>query len=455
MNLNASQSPVADTEIHDTSELVEYFRRGETPPEQWRVGMEHEKIGLHLPSLDRVPYEGERGICALLERIAAVDGWKPQTEDGDVVALIKEGASITLEPGGQLELSGAPLRTIHEICSEFTGHVALAKQVSEPLGIAWLRLGIDPLHPVEAIPRMPKQRYRIMRDYLPSRGECSLEMMHATATVQANFDYADEADMVEKMRLAIGASPVVTAIFANSSISAGKPNGFISRRSYVWQHTDPDRTGLLPFVFDPDFGYARYVEWALDVPMFFLVRDERYLSAGGRTFRAFLAGGHEGHRATLGDFDRHLTTLFPEVRLKRFIEVRGADAVPAELTCGLPALWKGLLYDAGARSAGLELLLGTRPEARAEGLKDVARRGLGAQLAGKPVLDFARELVEISSEGLRRIGHAGRVDPDERPYLEPVREQLEAGESPGQEVLRRWHEEWDGRVDHLIEHARY
>ncbi len=455
MSLYASDSPVADDPLDDLSQLVEYFRRGETPPEEWRVGMEHEKIGLLLPSLERVPYEGESGIGALLLGIAAVDGWKPHAEDGDVVALEKEGASITLEPGGQLELSGAPLRTIHETCSEFTHHLALAKRVSEPLGIVWLRLGIDPLHAVEAIPRMPKRRYRIMREYLPTRGTCALEMMHATATVQANFDYADEADMVAKMRLALGVSPVVTAIYANSSISGGKPNGFISRRAHLWRHTDPDRTGLLPFAFDPDFGYARYAEWAIDVPMFFIIRDERYLPMGGKTFRAFLREGQQGHRATIADWDRHLTTLFPEVRLKQFIEVRGADATPADLTCALPALWKGLLYDAQARAAGFDLVRSVSPDQRDAGLEDVTRRGLSAQLGGKPVLDLARELVEIAGEGLRRIGHAGQVDSDERPYLEPLREQLEAGESPGQVLLRRWNGDWGGKLDHLIEYARY
>jgi glutamate--cysteine ligase len=441
--------------VGSVEDLVAWLRAGEKPPERWRVGTEHEKIGLCAGSHRPVPYEGEQGIGHLLERIAELHGWQPIAEQGNVVALARGEASITLEPGGQLELSGAPLRTIHETCDEFHQHLALLKSVSDPLGIAWVGLGIHPFCGLEAMPRMPKARYRLMREYLAAHGALSLHMMFLTATVQANFDYADEADMVAKLRTALGVSPIVSAIFANSSLSEGKANGFVSRRVEIWRHTDPDRTGLLPFAFEPDFGYRRYVEWALDVPLLFVVRGGRYEAAGGMTFRQLLREGFRGTPATLQDFDRHLTTLFPEVRLKQFLEVRGADAVPSRLTCSLPALWKGLLYDAEARAGALALVERTSPEEREAARGDAARRGLSGSFAGRPLLELARELAGLSHAGLRRLGHAGRRDPDETSYLDPIFEQLELGASPGQLVLERWEGEWGRSPDRLIEYARY
>ena len=455
MSSELESSQELEAPIESVDQLVEFLRHSEKPVERWRVGTEHEKIGLWTPELRPVPYEGPRGIAALLDAVAVADGWERVREGDDVVALRKHNASITLEPGGQLELSGAPLRTIHETCSEFNSHLALMKRVCQPLGIVWLGLGMHPLHGVQEIPAMPKSRYRIMRSYLPSRGSLGLEMMFATATVQANFDFSDEADMVEKMRVALGVSPIVSAIFANSSLSEGKANGFVSRRLHIWQHTDLDRTGMLPFVFEPDFGYRRYIEWALDIPMFFVVRQGRYAPAGGLSFRRFMREGFGGERAVLADFDRHLTTLFPEVRLKRVIEVRGADAVPPGLTCSLPALWKGILYDADARAAAQELVAAAGPEEREAVRALVARRGLAAHYVGRSALELAHELAEIARQGLRRIGHAGRRDPDESAYLDPIFEQLEAGASPGQIVLDRWEGEWGRSLDRLIEYARY
>jgi glutamate--cysteine ligase len=294
-----------------------------------------------------------------------------------------------------------------------------------------------------------------MRRYLPTRGALAHEMMFATASVQANFDYADEADMAAKLRVAMGISPIVSAIFANSSLSEGKSNGFVSRRLYAWEHTDPDRTGLLPLVFERDFGYRDYVEWALDVPMFFIVRGEHYEPTGRKTFRAFLREGHHELRPSLGDFERHLTTLFPDVRLKRYIEVRGADAVPPGLTCSLPALWKGILYQADARAQAWDLIADHTQAQREAARADVARRGLAAAFAGRPVLELARELAEIAREGLRRLAHRGRRDPDESAYLDPIFEHLDLGMSPGQIVLERWEGEWARSLDRLIEHARY
>lgn len=443
------------TPVESVEALVAFLREGAKPAERWRVGTEHEKIGLRLGDHQVVPFEGDRGIGALLTQVAELDDWNPVQEGSHTIALAKAGASITLEPGGQLELSGAPLRTIHETCDEFHTHLALMKEASDPLGLVWLGLGINPIYGVDRIPVMPKERYRIMRRYLPTRGALALEMMFATATVQANFDYADEADMVEKVRMATAVSSIVSAVFANSGLSEGKPNGYASKRLHIWQHTDPDRCGLLPMVFEPDFGFRRYVEWAVDVPMFFVMRRGEYHATPGLSFRRFVEEGFGEARATLEDFDRHLTTLFPDVRVKRIIEVRGADAVPPGLTCSLPALWKGLLYDAEARAAAWSLVADAPFEVRDAARADVARRGLEAEHGGVPVLELARELAAIARDGLRRIGHAGRRDPDESTFLDPVFEQLELARSPGAVVVDRWEGEWAHSVDRLIDYARY
>lgn len=440
--------------IASLDDLVAHIATGEKPRARWRVGTEHEKIGLHRDTLRRVPFEGPRGIAALLEKIAETDGWARTVEGANLIALEKDGASITLEPGGQLELSGAPLAHTRDTCGEFSAHLELVRRVSEPMGIVWLSLGMDPLHGISDVPRMPKARYDIMREYLPTRGELAMHMMHLTATVQANFDYGDEADMVAKCRMAFGATPIVSAIFANSSLYEGKPSGFISRRLHIWKHTDPDRSGIPPFVFAEGFGYRAWVEWALDVPMFFVVRDGRYRPARGTTFRRFMREGFEGERATIGDFDRHLTTLFPDVRLKRILEVRGADAVPPGLICALPALWKGLFYDREALAAAGALTAGWSQEEREAAMDAVARRGLAAHIAGRPVLELGRELVEIASEGLRRIG-AETGQADERGFLDPVRAQLALGKSPGEITLERWEGEWNRNVERLIDYSRY
>ena len=333
--------------VGSVADLVAFARAGEKPRADWRVGTEHEKIGVRSADLRPVPFEGDDGIAGVLAAVAAVTGWSEVREGGALIALEGDGASITLEPGGQLELSGAPLRTIFETCAEFHRHLDVIRQVSEPRGIVWLALGANPFHDVDEMPRVPKARYAMMRRYLPPRGDLALHMMHLSATVQANFDYGSEADMAAKLRTAMGVSPLVSALFANSSLYLRKPSGFITRRVHIWRHVDPDRCGMLPFVFEPGLDYEKYVQWALDVPMFFVLHDGDYRHANGLTFRRYLAEGHEGKRATLQDWNLHLTTLFPEVRLKQFLEVRGADAVPPGLTCALPAVWKGILYDAG------------------------------------------------------------------------------------------------------------
>jgi len=445
----------ASRPIEGDADLLQYFIDGETEPADWKVGTEHEKIGLYADTLARLTYEGERGIAVLLERIASDDDWIRVFEGEHLVALKKDGASITLEPGGQLELSGAPLRTNAETCAEFNTHVELLKRISEEMGIIWLGLGHDPIHKVEEIPRMPKARYDIMRSYLPTRGDLALHMMHATGTVQANLDYQNEADMADKMRTAMATSPVISALFANSSISEGKPNGFASRRIQIWRDTDPDRCGILDFVFLPDFGYQHYIEWALDIPMFFVIRDHQYQPASHLTFREFMKSGLAGERATRGDWDTHLTTLFPEIRLKRIIEVRGTDAVSRELTCALPAVWKGILYDADAREAAWSLTGAFSAAERDAGLADVARRGLAAEIAGRPVIDLARELVALSASGLKAMSKLGVAGRSEDSFLDPLFEVIERGRSPGEEMAERFSGDWGGSMDRLIDYAKY
>ena len=445
----------ANLPLQSIDDCVNYFYSGETPEQDWVIGTEHEKIALYEDTLERVPYEGERGIATLLETIAKQGDWDPILESNKIIGLKRNGASITLEPGGQFELSGAPLATIKETCAEFNSHVDQVKSISRDLGIVWLSLGVDPLHAVSDVPVMPKSRYQIMRDYLPTRGGLGLEMMHLSATVQANFDFSDEADMAAKVRTAMGCTPVVSALFANSPLSAGTENGFVTKRLAIWQDTDPDRCGLLPFVFESGFGYARYAEWALDVPMFFLIREGRYIPARGLDFRTFMEKGLEGHRAQLSDWDMHLTTLFPEVRLKQIIEVRGADAVPRELTCALPAIWKGILYDAEALGEAWELVDALSFEDRVRGQESVARNGLAGELGGRPVKDLAERLLEISSAGLDRIADRRGIEGGEQNFLAPLRRILDSGKSPGEVILERWRNEWGGSVERLISYARY
>jgi len=459
VTLDRTSASELERPIESLQDLVDYFRSGEKPRARWRVGIEHEKLSLRTGIREPVPYDGEYGIEALLRRLAAEPGWRPLAEEGHLVGLDGEGIGVSLEPGAQVELNGTPVASLLDTQRELLAHLALLRRLAEPLGITFLGLGAQPFHPTKELPQVPRERYRIMRRYLPARGELALDMMHATASVQASLDYSDEADLVEKMRAGVAVTPVVAALFANSSLALGRPSGFVSRRLHIWQHTDPQRTGLLPFVFDADFGYARYAEWALDVPMFFLVRAGSYRPMEGKTFRRFWREGHEGERATVADFERHLTTLFPEVRLKRLLEVRSADAVPAELLCGVPALWKGILYDADARAAARALAGDWSPEQRAAIHVDVSRRGLAAEVRGDgqravPIAAHARELGQIARAGLRRQARE-TGGADESALLDPVDALVERGKSPGQIVLERWQGDWGADPDRLIEYARY
>jgi glutamate--cysteine ligase len=452
------EDPALDEPLREREQLLDYFRSAEKPADQWKVGSEYEKLGILSDSLEPVPYEGERGIAALLEALRLDHGFAPLRDAERLVGLEYDGKTLTLEPGGQLELSGAPLRSLHDSWRELRQHLDQLQHTSKRLGITWLALGLQPLIDIDRAPRMPRERYAIMREYLGRRDSLGLHMMHLTAGVQANLDYASAADLARKLRVALAASPVTTALFANSPLSNGVPNGFESRRAHIWRHTDPDRCGLLPFVFDPGWcaetAYERYVEWALDIPMLFIVRGGHHLPADGLTFRDFLRSGLRGHGAILADWNLHLTTLFPEVRVKRVLEVRSADAVPAALACALPAFWKGLLYDEAAL-AGAEQRLSHWTHADVDRLQvEASRTGLKAQAPDAPVLAVARELVELARGGLRRSGLRNEAGEDESIYLEPLFERIERRASPARELLGRW-DAWGGRPERLADYARY
>ncbi len=453
------EQPELERPVENEGALLDYFRSGEKPREAWRVGTEHEKVGLRASTFEPVGYAEERGLASLLQTLAGDHGFEPLYEGQHLVGVERDGERITLEPGGQLELSGAPLATLHETCREFRDHIALMKHISAEFGISWVGLGLHPLAKVEEIPWVPRERYRIMRAVLAERGALAHHMMKATGSIQANYDYSDEQDLALKLRVACTASPLVTALYANSSISEGAPNGLVSRRAWIWRHTDPDRCGLLPFVLEPGWleggAYAPYTQWALDVPMFFIQREQRHIPVEGRTFRAFLHEGHGEHRATLADWEVHLTTLFPEVRVKRVLEVRGADAVPPGLVCALPAFWKGILYDPEALAAAEARLRHWRFPEVDRLHAEVAARGLEARTPDGPALQVAQELVALAAKGLKRSAVRNRAGEDESLFLEPLHEILDRGRSPGQQLLERWDGSWQRRVDRLIEYAAY
>jgi glutamate--cysteine ligase len=392
------------------------------------VGAEHEKIGILLPDGAAVPYHGERGIAALFARLQ-LRGWEPVREGREVIALGRGAERITLEPGGQLELSGDPLRDMREVKEEITDHLAELAAPSQELGIAWLGMGFRPFGELDDIEWVPKGRYAVMRAELPRRGTRGHEMMKRTATIQANVDYADEDDAERKLRAAMSVTSIVTAIFAASPIAGGRDTGFQSYRAHAWLDTDERRCGLLPFAFERGGAFRRYVDWALDVPLLFLYRDGQYREAGGASFRRFMTDGLDGQRATLEDWDTHLTTLFPEARLKRYLELRGADAGTLPMVLALPALWTGLLYDDAALAGATALTAGLAMADRQALRQAVPRQGLAARLPdGRSVRDVGRELVALAAAGL------GRLAPGDVAYLDPLREIVETGRTVADRV---------------------
>jgi|TARA_B100000315_G_scaffold146558_1_gene135485 glutamate--cysteine ligase len=444
--------------IEDFSELVAYIAAGEKPRDRWRIGTEHEKFAYRLGDLGRLDYDGPQGIRAILEGLQRF-GWQPVNEAGNVIALTLDGASITLEPGGQFELSGAPLHTLHQTCAEVHNHLAQVKAVAEEMDVGFLGLGFDPKWRREDVPIMPKGRYRLMLDYMPGKGNLGQDMMLRSCTVQTNLDFGSEADMVQKFRIALALQPLTTALFANSPFTEGKPNGFLSFRSQIWTDTDPDRTGMLPFVFDAGMGYEAYANHALDVPMYFVYRGGEYLDARGQSFRDFLAGrlpALPGEKPTLKDWEDHMTTLFPEVRLKTFLEMRGADGGPWASLCALPALWVGLLYDQGAQDAAWDLIkhftVGEMARIRAE----VPRLGLATPLdQGGTLLDLARPVLDVAVGGLRARARPGAVSADETEYLATLQETVAIGRTPAELLLERYNGAWNRSVDAIFTELSY
>src|SRR5258708_9124117 len=440
-------------------QLIEYLAGGEKPPAKWRIGTEHEKFAFRLEDLRPLPYDGERAsIRGLLEGLTRF-GWTLVNEDGKPIALKRDDCNITLEPGGQFELSGAPLITLYQTCDETEQHLREIKSVASELGVGFLGDGFNPKWPRSAIPIMPKGRYEIMRRYMEKKGKLGLDMMLRTCTVQVNLDYESEADMVQKFRVSMALQPVATALFANSAFVEGQPSGLLSTRSAVWLDTDPDRCGILPFVFEPGMGYERYVDWILDVPMYFVYRNGRYIDLSGRSFRDFMAGKFRdivGDEPRITDFIDHLTTAFPEVRLKRFLEMRGADAGPWGRLCALPALWVGLLYDSVALDAAAKLIEDWTFEEILELRREVPRLALATPFRGEPPPRIPLKVVEIARAGLKRRNRRDRMgERDESPFLNELLEIAETGRTLAEIKLDELRGPWNGSVDPLFREYAY
>jgi len=447
----------ADAPLTTKAELVAYLETGSRPQAEWRIGTEHEKFGFNKADLGPLPYEGPQGIRAMLEGLQRF-GWAPVREGGKVVALRQDGQSVTLEPGGQLELSGAAVETLHQTCDEVHDHLNQVRTVADEIDVAFMGVGFQPKWRREDMPVMPKGRYSIMREYMPKRGNLGLDMMFRTCTVQVNLDFASEADMVRKFRVGLALQPIATALFANSPFIEGQPNGFLSYRSHIWTDTDPDRTGILPFVFEDGMGFERYADYALDVPMYFVYRDGAYIDASGQSFRDFLAGklaALPGERPRLRDWEDHLTTPFPEVRLKRFLEMRGADGGPWRRLCALPALWVGLLYDQAALDAAWDLVKSWTPEEHQALRAEVPRHAFKTVFRDRTVGDLAREVLAIARAGLKARSRTDRFGEDEAHFLDALFTIVESGRTPAEEYLEAFHGRWGGSVDPLFTEKAY
>lgn len=444
--------------ITGKEQLVRYLETGAKPAADWRIGTEHEKFGFERTTLQSLPYDGTASIRAILEGMSERFGWTLSKENGKPVALVKGGCNITLEPGGQLELSGAPVENLHQTCAEVNTHLAEVKEVCDPLNVGMLGLGFAPTWRREDMNWMPKGRYKIMSDYMPKKGSLGLDMMLRTCTVQTNLDFADERDMVRKFRVSLALQPLATALFANSPFTEGKPNGFKSYRSHIWTDTDPDRCGILPFVFEDGMGFERHVDYMLDVPMYFVYRDGKYIDCSGLSFRDFMEGRLEalpGEIPLMSDWEDHLTTAFPEVRLKRYLEMRGADGGPWRRLCALPAFWVGLLYDETALSAAEDLVRDWTLEDHEYLRAEVPRHALATPFRQETVGDLATRALEIASEGLQARSRQNDEGMDERIFLDVLREIVITGQTPADELLALYHGRWQGDVSHIFEEFKY
>lgn len=454
----SAPSTAGGSPVTGKRDLVAYLERGNKPRDAWRIGTEHEKFVYALPDHRPLAYDGRPGIGALLEGLQRF-GWEPVSEGGNVIALrMADGCSITLEPGGQFELSGAPLRNIHETCHEVNEHLRQVKEICGEMGAGMVGLGFQPKATRDEIPWMPKGRYGIMRRYMPTRGSLGLDMMTRTCTVQVNLDFSSEADMVKKFRAGLALQPVATALFANSPFVDGRPSGYLSYRSQVWTDTDPDRAGMLPFVFEDGFGFERWVDYILDVPMYFVYRDGRYVDVAGKSFRDFMQGrleGLEGELPSIGDWADHLTTAFPEVRLKHYLEMRGADGGPWRRLCALPALWVGLLYDAAALEAAWALCRDWSAEEREALRAAVPKTALKTRFRKGTVQDLATDVLAIARQGLHARAAEDHFGEDEAHFLSALEEIAETGITPAEELLDAYENRWNRSVDPLFKEYAY
>ena len=443
--------------IEHRDQLIASFAHGEKPPERWRIGTEHEKFVYKTDDHRAPSYDEPGGILALLEALTEF-GWQPVLEGGKVIALSGADGSVSLEPAGQFELSGAPLENLHLTCAETGRHLEQVLKVGERLGIGFLGMGMWPDKTRAELPIMPKGRYAIMLRHMPRVGSMGLDMMLRTCTIQVNLDYRTEADMVQKFRVGLALQPLATALFANSPFTEGKPNGFLSYRSHIWSDTDPARTGMLPFVFEDGFGYERYADYALDVPMYFVYRDGAYIDAAGLSFRDFLKGELSvlpGELPTIDDWNDHLSTAFPEVRLKSFLEMRGADGGPWNRICALPALWVGLLYDQGALDAAWDVVKDWTMDEREALRSSVPKLGLDAPIPGGTLRDIAGQVLDIAHAGLAARNRTDAGGSNETGFLDPLREVVRSGKVPAQVLLDRYHGAWGGDVSRIYEEMRF
>ena len=451
---DGAESPL----IKGRADLIDWIAAGEKPKHAWRIGTEHEKFVFRTISLDPVSYDGPRGIRALMEQLIARYGWLPIHEGDNIIALKRpdgeQGGTISLEPGGQFELSGAPVETLHETAAETYKHLYEVLDVGEDLGIGFLGVGFSPKWRLDQVPKMPKQRYGVMTRYMPQVGSRGLDMMYRTATVQVNLDFGNEADMVQKLRVSLALQPIATALFASSPFTEGEPNGYQSMRSEVWRDTDKRRTGMLPFVFEDGMGYARYVDYALDVPMYFVYRAGRYIDVAGSSFRDFLAGklrGLEGVFPTIDDWSDHMTTLFPEVRLKRFLEMRGADGGRWSIITALPAFWTGLLYDQEALDGAWDLVRDWTDDERETLRNGVPVGGIRTPFRKTTVNELAKEALRLSRLGLKNRNRLNAKGQDETIYMAPLESIVRAGRTVSDELLDRYRTTWHGDINHIFE----
>jgi glutamate--cysteine ligase len=445
-----------DPIIESRDQLIAPLLNGEKPKADWRIGTEHEKLVFHHSDHRAPSYDEDGGIRDILLSMREF-GWEPVEEGGKVIALRGEDGAVSLEPAGQLELSGAPLENLHETCAETGRHLEQVKAIGERCGVGFLGLGMWPDKTREELPVMPKGRYEIMMRHMPRVGTMGLDMMLRTCTIQVNLDYSSEADMAKKFRTGLALQPLATALFANSPFTEGKPNGYLSYRSHIWSDTDPQRTGMLPFVFDEDFGYERWVDYMLDVPMYFVFREGRYIDAAGMSFRDFLKGelpALPGELPREADWWDHLSTAFPEVRLKSFLEMRGADGGPWNRICALPAFWVGLLYDQSALDAAWDLVKDWNMEEREALRNAVPKQALDAPLPGGGRLqDLAKEVMAIARSGLSARARLNTSGDNETGFLETLDEIVASGKVPAQRLLDLYHGSWNGDVSQVYKQS--